>query len=462
MKFRIQNFQSIKDEEFDFENLTSLVGPTDRGKSAISRAIKSLFYNDWEEGFLRRGTKKCIITATFPEKYPISQIIQEKGKSTNSYLIKFRDGRKDKFIPKAGVKVPDEIKQLGFAIIETERGDKFNLNFQEQYDPLFLVGEKSEPLVTSFFNYIFKVTKYERALKMMTADNLALNREYKANEEKLEESQASLAQTESKYIQISEQIKEFGIKYQSYLDCESEIEKYVEGIRQLERLNSLLLQVNQIKNHMAVKERVFEIVVKYQNGFDEYSNLINKLNNLICFKKEGTILWEKQEKLQTFTKELNLYLNQLKSYLNVVLFLNDIINRRCNLNYINTQVNDLNQIKQVMGKYSEKYKEYLEVLSLYESLIITRQQISSYETTRFNINNLFKYFDPILSYRNDLEMLYNYNSRLIVLGKDVQKVTGQKDQVEIEYNKVIQYEKFVKSVISVCPLCKKPLMEEGC
>ena len=126
---RIQNFQSILDQTFEFESLSSIIGPTDRGKSAIKRALASVFYNIWEEGFLRRGTKKCIITVTLPEKYPISQIIQEKGKSINSYLLKFRDGRKDKPYPKMNKKVPEEIRSLGFEIIETERKDKFNLNF---------------------------------------------------------------------------------------------------------------------------------------------------------------------------------------------------------------------------------------------------------------------------------------------------------------------------------------------
>lgn len=46
MKLRIQNFQAHKDTTIEFDRITTIVGPSDTGKSAVLRAFKWVEKNE--------------------------------------------------------------------------------------------------------------------------------------------------------------------------------------------------------------------------------------------------------------------------------------------------------------------------------------------------------------------------------------------------------------------------------
>lgn len=174
----ISNFQSIKEQTFILQGFVTIQGNSDLGKSAIVRALRALINNDWQPDWLRDGEKLCTISLYFSlemvAQHGISAVHLYKSKTRNEYIVEFED-KPAKSYPKIGREVPQELKQLGFGPVATDRGDSFNLNVQKQHKPLFLVSNTGVEL-TSFFNALFQIDKYEKANRTVNADTLELQR----------------------------------------------------------------------------------------------------------------------------------------------------------------------------------------------------------------------------------------------------------------------------------------------
>ena len=123
-RLTIENFQAHKSLTVDFDPLvTTIIGPSDVGKSAVIRALVWLATNKPAgNSFIREGSNQTKITLEV-DKHNIQRI---RGKSENSYIL---DGQEFKsFISD----VPDEILKI------------LNLsptNFQQQHDNPFWFSE---------------------------------------------------------------------------------------------------------------------------------------------------------------------------------------------------------------------------------------------------------------------------------------------------------------------------------
>lgn len=116
----LRNFQCHKRLDIKFgKRVTTVVGPSDVGKSAVIRAIKWLATNKPPGATFRKtGTKNTIVGL----KFDGHKLIRKKSKSTNEMVL---DGKKFKAF---GSTVPDEVANtlnLG------------TVNFQDQHDPPF-------------------------------------------------------------------------------------------------------------------------------------------------------------------------------------------------------------------------------------------------------------------------------------------------------------------------------------
>lgn len=120
---QIQNFQRHEKLKLVLDpNITTIVGPSDSGKSSIIRAIGWVVFNNPSGmAFIRDGSKGCSVTI----KTDIHIVKRSRGKSTNYYQV---DERRMEAIRKG--EVPDAVLQaLPFD----------SLNFQFQHDsPLWL------------------------------------------------------------------------------------------------------------------------------------------------------------------------------------------------------------------------------------------------------------------------------------------------------------------------------------
>lgn len=130
----IQDFQSLEDVKFELGTraggggVTTVVGPSSTGKSAIVRAIRLLYENSSFPA-VRAGASRAVIAAMAGDG---SEVEVSRGPSHSVYRVTDNEGIEEKF-PKAGRSVPDEVAaRLGLAE---------GVHFASQFDPPYLLAD---------------------------------------------------------------------------------------------------------------------------------------------------------------------------------------------------------------------------------------------------------------------------------------------------------------------------------
>lgn len=140
----VENFQSHKKSVIKpamAGGVTTIVGPSRNGKSAVFRALRKFFYNVPEgTGFIRSGTDFCKITVKYNDGYTVSYY-RTRG-SVSRYTIIDPDGTKQDYDEGRAGFVPLEVQQITWIRPVTVGDLSLNLNLAEQLEGPFL-GTKS-------------------------------------------------------------------------------------------------------------------------------------------------------------------------------------------------------------------------------------------------------------------------------------------------------------------------------
>lgn len=166
-QLQIKNFQSIKNQEIILKGFTVIEGASDTGKSSMRRALSSLLYNDWDNSFLREGSRSCEISLSCED----FRITQYKG-SANSYTVEVNG--KTKNYDKVGTETPDSVKQLGFSFFETAN-EAYNTTITTQLESLFMVTYRDVEN-TRILNKLFNIDLFGVASGLSSADIISINR----------------------------------------------------------------------------------------------------------------------------------------------------------------------------------------------------------------------------------------------------------------------------------------------
>lgn len=202
-RLRIKNFQAIRSAEIHFAGFTTLIGESNRGKSAVMRALRVVFQNGFHLSYITRGELECVLSVEFDVPLNgVSLVEFTRSKTVNQYRVVFDTGVEQLF-PKVGTGVPEPVLGLGFSPMESDRGDAIELNFQAQLSNLFLLSE-SPVVFTTFLNQVFDVALYEQALRGMASDMGELTRRYNGNGLVLVEKRRELGEVSEELLGLRE------------------------------------------------------------------------------------------------------------------------------------------------------------------------------------------------------------------------------------------------------------------
>jgi energy-coupling factor transporter ATP-binding protein EcfA2 len=109
MKLRGTNFQSLTEFDLDISGLTVIVGPSNKGKSAVFRALRGLFRNELPAEYIRTTADGLELIATVDGKVVVAR---RSTKGSTQYQI---DGKEFKKLAKT---VPPELKAFGMNEVE--------------------------------------------------------------------------------------------------------------------------------------------------------------------------------------------------------------------------------------------------------------------------------------------------------------------------------------------------------
>lgn len=294
LRLHINNFQSIRAQSIDIEGFTTVVGPSDLGKSALTRALRAVLYNEYHPDFLRTNTDLCTLYLEIKNGSPISQIQLEKSKKLNQINLIYLDGQTKTF-PKIGRTIPDDMgSMLNLGDIETEQGDKFNLNFQGQLEPLFLILE-NPIIITSFMNRVFGIHKYERALRNINSDQIKLNNEYKRAQVDLQKNKDEYEGVLAEKVILDEKIAHLSNLIELHQDLDKSMEALCSCIRKAEQVE---IDRSIIESMTTEMQDLFSIQV----GVSKVQELAESISNVRVFQDD---LKEDRHQLNVLTVDLS-------------------------------------------------------------------------------------------------------------------------------------------------------------
>lgn len=176
-RVEIRNFQSLKHVDLELGPLTVIVGKSSSGKSALTRALRTLTSNARGTSFITQGERVCTITAT--TEHGIVSL--KRGKAANGkddeYAIQPSDPEIQKrTYTKLGGTVPPEVSEfIGIA-------SKDPINYAGQFDRPYLLDDSGGEIARVLgaltnVNVIFEGARESNRRKLSANSMLKTRRE---------------------------------------------------------------------------------------------------------------------------------------------------------------------------------------------------------------------------------------------------------------------------------------------
>lgn len=259
---RIQNCQSHKDTFLEFDKgVNCVVGPSDKGKSAIFNALYKTIYNrPLGEQWRSWGGGKSVIDLEIDDHL----ITYTKDKKA-SYTITNPDGETLDFNA-FGSDVPQEVTQL----LNVDR--KINIQQQLERDaPIFLISE-SPGEVAKFFNRVAGLYKIDLTIKKGKQDLNKSEKGFNVTKELITEKKEELVL----YDEIEDLVKKV-----------KKAELYETKLKQTNLRQSMLsvnlMKIEPLKQSIKLKEQKLKTKTKINKAIDilnEYQGINDKVQTL--------------------------------------------------------------------------------------------------------------------------------------------------------------------------------------
>lgn len=250
------NFQKHSKIEIEFDKITTIIGPTDVGKSAIIRLIKWIATNKPSgDFFIQHGKEFCRGEIELEDFY----IIREKGKGVNSYSLNNKEYKS------FGNKVPEEIEK----VINIE-----DTNFQLQIDlPFWFLKTPGE--VSKELNKIVNLEKIDSSLYNINSKLRETSTEIKLNQERFTKAK----ENERNLFWVLECDKDISI-------IETKQKELLEISTKINNLNQIINSIKTYTSTIKIYKELQDFNSKLLSKNDELELLNSKIKKLTKVIKE--------------------------------------------------------------------------------------------------------------------------------------------------------------------------------
>lgn len=396
MRISIKDYQIIKQAILDFKpGLTSIIGPSNNGKSSILKAIKSAVYTEPGSTPIRNGAQSYVVGIQDNGH----TVIYQKKEGSSKYLV---DGQ---LYSKFGLSTPEEVSNALNIRELVLNGNKTQLNFWNQMDKPFLLDKSAGEL----FKFILDSGENDQlssVLKAMVTDRQSLNKEA----DNLQGQITALEDSIDKQQKESDRLEPIVEKANNL------IEKKVK----FDKLNSLKTLIS---NYFTLNKQIDEYEINLKT-IENKEKIYNKLD-LKLFKSKLDITKDLEDYTQNETQILNLY--------------TDIENIDKKLNILDKL--KLSELSDLIDKVS-RYKIILKDIENYSDVILKlTKSIPS------------KSLLDKMSLLENKDKMFNKINEFNSLCEREQELLNEVESLESSYNKIKEVEKSFK----VCPLCGQTL-----
>lgn len=286
----IENFQAHENLTVNFSNYTGITGPSNKGKTAIVRAINWCLYNNPSgSDFITKGKTKCRVTVTFSDGLAITRT---KGSNVNSYDI-IPVGEDIIHMEGFGVGPVDEVvKAHGMHEIDFF-GERQSLNICKQLSQPFFLGE-SPTTKALMIGKLGKTDIIDLSIKNTASDirsKKAQAKEYKAElkEVKSELSELKGLATMEKALDYADKrlekieyidakiknISSITGKIKAYSDKKEELESIVNDEVMAEESIELIERAMEINSTLVTAKKMLLTLDQYQSKLAELQSTVD-------------------------------------------------------------------------------------------------------------------------------------------------------------------------------------------
>lgn len=297
-KVIIENFQSHQYTEIELSRgLNVLVGESDRGKSAVVRALRWLFENEPRgTGFIRGGTAKVRVTAVMEDG---TTITRERSPGTNRYAIQ-KQSEEPIIYERFGKGVPDEVSALhGVAVIKLDNDLSLSLNFSQQLDSPFLLSSPGS-LKAKVIGRLHSVHVIDAAARDV---------------------QQEMSQLQKEDARLVENISVLDKALEEYSDLPGLERCLISSKKILGKINNLntrllnLLRLKTELNRVIQNKNVSKTVLNRLTGLNKIRGELAKVENMLVKYNNLNSLMHKWLKINTYKKDQKLVLKKTNGIL---------------------------------------------------------------------------------------------------------------------------------------------------
>lgn len=269
LALELNDFQAHKKTVVEFSPaITTIVGPTDVGKSAVLRALRWVCLNDIAgDEFIREGQNRTTVTLSVTEKgFDEHEIVRTKSLTSTGLNTYELDEKEYKAF---GVSVPSDI------------GSLLNLNeinFQGQHDSPFWFNETAGE-VSRRLNAVVDLTVIDTTLANIASEVRQAQERKAFTEERLSEAKEDLEKLEPQRARIEE-------------------------FKLLKEAHGKYIKLEEDCNHLDTSIREFCSLRDYTKGLEEKSN---EGTDLLAIAKEGLDLAQRENRLHAVLQSIKVH-----------------------------------------------------------------------------------------------------------------------------------------------------------
>lgn len=352
MKVKIENFQSISKAQIEVKGLTIITGQNNTGKSALARAVSSVFTNPRGNSFVRIGSPNTSVEIDFEDGNTVKW---SKGKNVNEYEVN------GKLIQKVGTDVPEEVYQASLVKSVEIDGKEVHPQIAKQFQQVFLIDLPPSTLASALSN-VEIIQQLEKASALARSEIKDISTQLKSKNNDLIESKDylknfnGLDQVEHilKHIKNLENQIKMKNDMLSNLEQDCTLRKQLQAIiKELETLEQIQIDTNP-ESVKTLENKYIEVNANHMRR-RTYLSMIENLNGVLQINLKDHKEIEKKNHLLIEASDLSLKKERLvKAYLT----LQDITKVEqitCEPNQITSQTNNLIEIEDLKERQKKAY-----------------------------------------------------------------------------------------------------------
>jgi DNA repair ATPase RecN len=173
---QVRNFQSLHNVSLNLEAFTVIVGPSSSGKSALTRALRTLVSNRRGTEWITTGERVASITATTDHGTVTLTRSRTQQSSENAYtLTPLDDTTEQRTYAKLGGDTPEDVSR--FLGIDSGTTAAPPINFAGQFDKPFLLDDSAADVARTLgaltgVNVIFEAARESNRRKLNASGTL--------------------------------------------------------------------------------------------------------------------------------------------------------------------------------------------------------------------------------------------------------------------------------------------------